>query len=128
MVRLFEKKLFYDPLLDFYQGDFLDQPFPDLEFWRYNLSLTFRYLLNTSASLFMIWVVFKSKNFIKFSLLLFAVLFVIGILLFWFIQHNIDSEHYMRLFYVRRFIIQPLLVIILLPAFYFQKLNKKSFK
>lgn len=124
-IRLFEKELFYDPLIEFYHGDFLDKAFPELEFWRYSLSIGFRYLLNTTASLLIIWVTFKSKNFIKFSLLLYLILFSVGLVLFWVTQNGISSEYYMHLFYIRRFLIQPLLVIILLPAFYFQKLNKK---
>ena len=125
-IRLFEQSLFHDPLIDFYHGNFLDAEFPDLDFWVYSLNISFRYFLNTLASLFIIWIIFRKKNYIKFSLLLYVFLFVVCFTLFWIIENNIVSEYYMRLFYVRRFLIQPLLVIILLPAFYFQQLNKKT--
>jgi exosortase F-associated protein len=125
-IRLFEKQLFHDPLLEFYHGDFLKRPFPDLNFWIYSLNLCFRYALNTLASLLIIWIAFKKWNYIKFSLLFYLIVFVTCFVLFWIIENNIDAEHYMRLFYVRRFLIQPLLVIVLLPAFYFQQLNKKT--
>jgi exosortase F-associated protein len=125
-IRYFEKSLFYDPLNTFYHGDFLDNPFPNLDFWIYSLNIGFRYILNTIISLLLIWIVFKSKNYLKFSVLLFILLFVIGLALFWIVKQDIVSEHYMRLFYIRRFLIQPILVIILIPAFYFQQLNKKA--
>lgn len=125
-IRLFEKELFYDPLLEFYEGDFQDKTFPDLGFWKYSINLAFRYLLNTLVSLFLVWIAFNNKMYIKFSILLFLILFLTGMLLFWIVENEITSEHYMRLFYIRRFIIQPIPVILLLPAFYFQNLNKRE--
>ena len=125
-LRFFEEKLFYDPLLDFYHGDFLEMPFPKLDFWLYSFNLGFRYFLNTFSSLILIWFAFENKTYIKFSLILFIALFLLGSLVFWIIENNITSESYMQLFYVRRFLIQPLLVIVLLPAFYFQQLNNKA--
>ncbi len=126
LIRLYEKQLFYDPLIEFYHGGFLDLPFPELDFWVYSLNLAYRYLLNTAVSLFLIWITFKKKSYIKLSIFLYTFLFLVCFILFWIIEHQIVSEYYMRLFYIRRFLIQPLLVIILIPAFYFQQLNKKS--
>lgn len=125
-IRLFEKQLFFDPLLEFYKGDFPDKTFPDLGFWKYSINLAFRYLLNTLVSLFLIWIAFKNKMYIKFSILLFSILLLTGMLLFWIVENEITSEHYMRLFYIRRFLIQPIPIILLLPAFYFQHLNKRE--
>lgn len=125
-IRLFEKTLFHDPLIAFYHGNFLDRAFPDLAFWGYSLNIGFRYVLNSLVSLFLIWIVFKNKTYITFSLLLYVLLFAIAFAAFWMVQDDISSEQYMRLFYIRRFLIQPLLLIILLPAFYFQQLNKKG--
>ena len=126
LIRFFETELFYDPLISFYKSNFSQKSFPEIEAWRYYLNLSFRYALNTGISLILIWVSFQNKSYIKFSLLLYTVLFVIGIIAFMFTVHNIKIENFMTLFYIRRFLIQPLLVIILLPAFYFQNINKNA--
>ena len=125
MIRFFETEIFYDPLIDFYDSQFFQKPFPELYLWLYNLNLVFRYTLNALISLALIWVSFQNKNFIKFSLFLYLLLFVVCLILFWIVAYNIDSESYMTLFYIRRFLIQPLFVIVLLPAFYFQQIQKK---
>lgn len=128
LIRFYETSLFYDPLIDFYNGRFHLKPFPELKFWAYNLNLTFRYLLNTLVSIGIIWYLFKNKTYIKFSVLIYIAVFIIGLITFWIIADNIQSKDFMLLFYIRRFLIQPILVIVLIPAFYFQKLNKKGHK
>ena len=126
IIRFFETELFYDPLISFYKSNFSQKPFPEIDAWKYYLNLAFRYTLNTGISLVLIWVSFQNKSYIKFSIMLYIVLFVIGIIAFMFTVHNIEIENFMTLFYIRRFLIQPLLVIILLPAFYFQNINKNA--
>lgn len=124
-IRFYENEIFYDPLILFFDGKFQLKSFPDLDVFLYNLNLLFRYSLNTIISLVLIWVSFKNKGYIKFSVLLFIILFIICIILFWIVAHDIDAQSYMVLFYIRRFLIQPVLVIVLLPAFYFQQIQKK---
>lgn len=128
LIRYYENEIFYDPLIVFYKSSFQDSPFPDLDLWRYSLNLAFRYLLNTLISLALIWISFENKNYIKFSVLLFSILFILGLILFWFIANGIQPKDYMVLFYIRRFIIHPILLIVLIPAFYFQKINQKAVK
>ena len=124
-IRYFENVLFYDPLINFYNSNFQNSSFPDLNVWIYSLNLGFRFMLNSVLSLVLIWVTFKNKSFIKFSTLLYCILFIGGLVLFWGFTIDIQPKNYMILFYIRRFLIHPILVIILIPAFYFQKLNKK---
>lgn len=124
-IRFYENEIFYDPLILFFDGKFQLKSFPDLDVFLYNLNLLFRYSLNTTISLILIWVSFKNKGYIKFSVLLYVILFVICVILFWVVAHDIDAQSYMVLFYIRRFLIQPILVIVLLPAFYFQQIQKK---
>lgn len=125
-IRFFEKTIFYDPLFLFFEGEFQLKAFPDLDAWLYSFNLLFRYFLNTIISLVLIWVCFQSKSYIKFSILLYVIFFVACITLFQIVVHEIEPQSYMLLFYIRRFLIQPLLVIILIPAFYFQKIQKKA--
>jgi len=52
-----------------------------------------------------------------FLLLIIAFVTIIGIY---------DAQWSMLLFYVRRFLIQPILLLVLVPAFYYQKLLSKT--
>ena len=125
-IRFFENSLFYDPLINFYNTNFQDKPFPDLNEWLYTLNIIFRFALNSIISLILIWIAFRKKSFIKFSILLYGILLIGGLIVFWFVAYDIKPKEYMTLFYIRRFLIHPILLIVLIPAFYFQKLNKKS--
>jgi exosortase F-associated protein len=51
-------------------------------------------------------------------------LFVILITAFFCILYFFKNQENLLLFYVRRFLIQPLFLIVFVPAFYFQKLKK----
>jgi len=125
-IRFFQENLFYDPLIQFYKSNFQNASFPELDFWTYNLNLLFRYSLNTFISLLILWFWFEKKAYLVFSVLLYAIIFVVANIAFWIIEHQISTENYMKLFYVRRFLIQPILVIILIPAFYFQNISQKG--
>jgi exosortase F-associated protein len=53
--------------------------------------------------------------------LIFLTFFVLFILAYWYLLFNSNTADYVLLFYVRRFLIQPLLLLILIPAFYFHR-------
>tara|TARA_B100000767_G_C19696565_1_gene506427 strand:- start:134 stop:565 length:432 start_codon:yes stop_codon:yes gene_type:complete len=125
VVRAFESQLFYDPLLEYFKNDYLYKPIYDMDVWRLTLNMLFRYALNSLISLGFIWVLFKRKDYLKFSgyflILAFIVLIVIFVLL---LRDNFEGG-YLLLFYVRRFIIHPLFILLLLPAFYYQKISNE---
>jgi exosortase F-associated protein len=120
-IRAFENVLFYDPFLAYFKIDNTNLPFPEFDSFKLFLGLTFRYFLNTILSLGIIYVVFKDMELIKFASVLYVLLFVILILLFFGMLYLSNHENHFLLFYIRRFLIQPLFVILFLPAFFFQK-------
>ncbi|KAB8154332.1 exosortase F system-associated protein [Kordia sp. TARA_039_SRF] len=121
LIRAFEYQLFYDPFLNFFKYDYFQGTIPAYETWQLFLSHVFRYGLNTLVSLTIIYVAFENKGVVKFSLGLYLVAFIIlSSLYFYLIKHDL-AEDYLLTFYVRRFLIQPLFVLILLPAFYYQR-------
>ncbi|WP_037316832.1 exosortase F system-associated protein [Salegentibacter sp. Hel_I_6] len=127
LVRLFEHQLFYDPLIDFYRyGGYLAMDVPQIIFPKLLLNVSLRYWLNTIISLVILYVSFRDKNIVKFAALLFALLFGIGLATFTVLYYNLNSENVMGLFYVRRFLIHPLFILILLPAFYYYRLKKRE--
>ncbi|HEX8268936.1 MAG TPA: exosortase F system-associated protein [Flavobacterium sp.] len=119
-VRAFEDTLFYDPFARYFHGDYLNLPFPEFEISRLLLSLTFRYLLNMIFSLGIIYVLFKDVGLFKFSAILYGVFYMILICSFTFLVTYSDQSNNFALFYVRRFLIQPLFLLLFVPAFYYQ--------
>lgn len=122
LVRFLEAELFYDPLLYFFKQDYLNQKVPDVEFGKLLLHTSYRYLLNTAISLLILWAAFRDRDVIKFSVVLYAFAFLILLpWMGWLVANATPESNYNILFYVRRFLIQPLFVLLLLPAFYYHK-------
>ncbi|WP_299553303.1 exosortase F system-associated protein [Seonamhaeicola sp.] len=124
LIRGFEDVLFYDPYLVFFQNDYLYIDSPRREVAKLVAFTTFRYTLNTVISLAILYVVFKDKGIIKFSVLVYALAFVILIMIYLYFVVNPKQEDYYMFFNVRRFLIHPLILLLLLPAFYYNKLKK----
>ncbi|PJJ09356.1 exosortase F-associated protein [Flavobacterium sp. 1] len=124
LVRAFESELFYDPFLVYFNGDYLKLPLPEFNSGLLFLGLLFRFSINTVFSLGILYLLFKDREMISFAAVLYVLLFVILIVAFFSIIYFFKSDQNLILFYVRRFLIQPLFVIVFIPAFYFQKLKK----
>lgn len=124
LIRFFEDALFYDPYLTFFQNDYLYLDSPRREVVKLVGFTTLRYVLNSIISLAILYVVFKDASIIKFSAIIYSIAFGILILLFLYFVANPKQEEYYLFFNIRRFLIQPLLLILLLPAFYYHKLTK----
>lgn len=121
LIRGFEDSLFYDPLLTFYKSIQGNETLPDFDTMRLLTHITFRYALNTIISMGILWIIFQDKDVIKLSIILYSVLFMLLFIVFCFLIFSSDAGQNLTLFYVRRFLIQPLFLLILIPAFYFQK-------
>lgn len=124
LVRLFEHRLFYDPLINFYRYDHLSGEIPETNFTKLMLHLGLRFWLNTAISLLILFVAFLDKNIVKFAALLYLIIFLAGGLVFAWLMLNLEPGTVMSLFYVRRFLIHPMFILILLPAFYYYRLQK----
>ena len=123
-VRFFEDVLFYDPFLNFFKSHSQNQSVPELNDVKLFFGFLFRYSLNTFFSLCIIYLLFKQLQLVKFSAMLFIVLFVILIILFFGTFHFLEQPDYLVLFYLRRFLIQPLFLVLFIPAFYYQQLTR----
>jgi exosortase F-associated protein len=121
LIRAYEDGLFYDPFLDYFKGQYYNLPLPDIDNIQLFFGFFFRYFLNTALSLAIIYVLFKDVDAIKFASVLYFIFFVILLAAFFFILLSNGETHKMALFYIRRFLIQPLFLLLFLPAFYYQK-------
>ncbi len=126
LIRTFEDLLFYDPLLEFFKMDYKTLPLPKMDMLGLLTGVVFRFFMNTVISLAILWLVFKDKEIIKLSSILYGFLFVFLFTAFSFIVFTSEGTgSHLVLFYVRRFLIQPLFLLLLLPAFYFQKYKSR---
>ncbi len=124
LIRLFEEILFYDPLISFFKTEHTTASLPKFNSIKLLGNVVLRFLMNTLVSIAMIWVFFQNKGIIKFSLVLYILLFILLFGGYSYLVFFSESQNYLPLFYVRRFLIQPLFLLILLPAFYFQERKK----
>ena len=123
LIRAFENDLFYDPFLDFFKQDFANLPLPKVDYVRLFLGLLFRYTLNSALSLGIIYVLFKEVTMVKFAFILYCFFFLIFIIIFFYIVSFTTENHNWILFYVRRFLIQPIFLLLFIAGFYYQKLS-----
>lgn len=125
LIRIFENSLFYDPFLHFFKGTYATRAFPEMIEWKLYLNLFFRYGINSILSILLIYVLFKNKEHVKIASFLYAIFFVVLMILF-VIFLKFFSEKLMGIFYIRRFLIQPIFLLLFLPGFYFQQQNSKK--
>ncbi len=118
-IRYFEH-LFYDPLQTYFKNAYLYTKLPEINTLKLFLNIFIRYSLNTVISIFIIWFAFNKKNYISFSLYFYIIAFVILLIAFSFALQTKFENYYLFGFYVRRFLIHPIFVLLLLPAFYYQ--------
>ena len=123
LIRIFEEQLFYDPYLSFFKNDYLYLDYPRRETFKLAMFTVLRYILNSGISLGILYVLFKDRSIVKFSVLVYIVALLILILIFLYFVINPKQEDYYLFFNIRRFLIQPLILLLLIPAFYYYKLK-----
>ncbi|WP_178989786.1 exosortase F system-associated membrane protein [Winogradskyella schleiferi] len=123
-IRGFEDELFYDPYLQFFENDYLYMDSPRREIAKLVFNTTLRFAFNSAISLGILYLIFNDKNIIKFSTIIYVTAYILLIIPFLYFVINPTQEDYYMFFNVRRFLIQPIGLILLLPAFYYYKLNR----
>ncbi|MFP9098245.1 exosortase F system-associated membrane protein [Flavobacterium sp. RHBU_24] len=117
-VRLFEHALFYDPFIKAFHN--VAVTIPDYETGRLFLHYFFRYALNTSISLSIMWLFFKDTGMLRLAGILYVVFFIV-LMVALYITLQMEAPPLKAIFYLRRFLIQPMFILLFLPAFYYQK-------
>lgn len=124
LIRWFENELFYDPYLTFFHNDYLYIDSPRREVFKLVAFTVLRYVLNGLVSLAILYVVFKDRSIVKFSAVVYVMAFMVLICGYLYFVINPKQSDYYLFFNLRRFLIQPVILILLLPAFYYYKLTK----
>jgi len=124
LIRFFEDEIFYDPYLVFFKNDFLTLDSPRREVAKLVLSTTIRYVLNSIISLLILFQFFKDRSVVKFSAYVYTIGYILFLIFYLYFVLNPKQEDYYLFFNIRRFLIQPLILLLLLPAFYYNRLHK----
>lgn len=125
LVRAFEGQLFYDPFLHYFKEENASV-YPEVNSVLLYLNLFFRYFLNTIISLLLLYVIFRDKALVQFSAVLYVLFFIVLLITFYIYLNYFDESHKMILFYIRRFLIQPIFILLFIPGFYFQNKTQKK--
>lgn len=120
-IRGVEDHFFYDPFLIFFKSANHSATFPSFEWGKLVLNHLFRFGLNTLFSLIIIHFLFLNKEWTKQALILITLVFVIVLPIYLLCIYDRFQFGYLFSFYVRRFVIQPLPVILIIPIFYYRK-------
>lgn len=128
LVRFYEEVLFYDPFLSYFRAEYYYLPLPEINFLKLFFGLGFRYFLNSLISIAIIYVLFKDVTIVKFTILLYLLFFVVLMLAFFSSLTLFGEVNKMYLFYIRRFLIQPIFLLLFIPAFYYQKMSSSFLK
>ena len=123
MIRIYEYRFFYDPFMYFFERAYQSGETVNYTFEMFS-NLFLRFVLNTFVSLLILWVAFRSWGIIKFSALIYAAFLTVLFPVFMYLMENVEPGQYLAAFYVRRFLAHPLLILILLPAFYYYRLSR----
>lgn len=121
IVRAYGTKLFYDPFIRYFQNDYLSQPIPEYKTIKLFLNIFLRYWLNAFISLIIIYVAFQKRTLIIFSIKFYIVAFLVLSAAYYLLLKTGFENGYLIGFYVRRFLIHPVFLLVLLPAFYYQQ-------
>lgn len=121
IIRAYEESLFYDPLIQFFKTDHTTGSLPAFDSLKLLGNISIRFFTNSIISLGILWFIFNERGIVKLSALLLSILYVLLLMALCYLLFFSNSNNYVPLFYVRRFLIQPVFILILLPAFYFHK-------
>lgn len=120
-VRMLEDKLFYDPFLEYFHGANRNATIPEFSYGKLIASHLFRFLLNLLFSAVIIQFIFKNKKWTLQGIILMILVFILLLPIYLFCVSTNFEIGYQFSFYVRRFVIQPLILLLLIPMFYYRK-------
>ncbi|WP_379967085.1 exosortase F system-associated protein [Epilithonimonas sp. UC225_85] len=119
-IRVLEDMVFYDPFLMFFKSADHSAIFPDFHWGKLIFSYLFRFGLNAFFSLWIIHFLFQNREWTKQAFVLIVLIFVIIFPIYLFCIYDKFQFGYLFSFYIRRFVIQPLTLLLIVPIFYYR--------
>ena len=125
-VRFLEDKIFYDPFLEFFKADYKVAQVPNFIWGKLMLSHFFRFALNLIFSAIVVHFIFLNKKWTIQAVFLMAVAFLFFFPIYLWCLYSKMEIGYLFTFSVRRFVIQPIILLLIIPIFYYRKKLGKS--
>ena len=120
-VRMLEDAIFYDPFLNYFHEANKNISLPQFEWGKLIVSHLFRFILNLFFSCIIIHFLFKNKEWTMQGAVLITIIFAITFPIYLYCIYNQFEIGYLFSFYMRRFVIQPLILLLIVPLFYYRK-------
>lgn len=121
-VRIFQDNLFFDPYLKFFENKLaFENTALNEKSYEIMLYISLRYLLNSFLTLLFIYFLFLQKAFVSSSFFVLLLVFVVLFPVYYYFVMVDFREHTLVGFYVRRIMIQPIVLLLLVPSFYYLK-------
>ena len=120
-VRMLEDRIFYDPFLNYFHEADEQIAFPAFEWGSLIGSHVLRFVLNLIFSCIIIHFMFKNKEWTIQGVVLITIIFAITFPIYLFCIYNQFEIGHLFSFYMRRFVIQPLILLLIIPLFYYRK-------
>ncbi len=125
-VRLFENEWFPEKLTGYFAtGKYLEEPLPVLSFRDY-FNIFLRFAVNSVLSVVLLHLLFNDRKLTLWAIRFLAVAGILVFVAFWLTTHWFRPADYRVVFYLRRVLIQPIGLFILLPVFYLSHLIAKN--
>lgn len=123
-VYVLQNQLFYNPFYT-YQFNPLNPEAPEIDTVRFWFSKIFRFILNDGFALLVIWGLFGSKKYMRFAMYVFLFGFLILLPTYIILVTNFYIQTQAFQNHLHRLVLNPVLMMLLIPAFYYQKSLKK---
>ena len=120
-VRMLEDKIFYDPFLNYFHEANKNSTFPEFEWVKLIVGHVFRFVLNLFFSCVIIHFLFKNKEWTVQGAILISIIFAITFPIYLYCIYDRFEIGYLFSFYMRRFVIQPLILLLIVPLFYYRR-------
>ncbi|KMQ63722.1 exosortase [Chryseobacterium sp. BLS98] len=120
-VRMFEDKMFHDPFLGYFHEANKNIPFPGFVWGKLIAGHLFRFILNLGFSCLIIQCLFRNRQWTVQAALLITIIFAITFPIYLYCIYDRFDIGYLFSFYMRRFVIQPLALLLIVPMFYYRK-------
>ena len=125
-VRMVEDQWFYDPFINYFHEANRNVEFPVVVWPKLIVSHLFRFLLNLIFSAIVVQFIFLNKQWTLQAIILMVLVFAITFPIYLYCIYTHFDVGMLFSFYIRRFVIQPLILLLIIPMFYYRKQIQKK--
>lgn len=125
-VRIYEDTLFYDPFLSYFKGILSNETWPVYDEKKLLFFHGLRCLLNTQFSLLILQALFNNTTWTKQGALFMLGGYFFIFLCYWLGLQQLKEKGLLLIFNLRKFILHPLFLLLIIPVYYHRKKGNKS--